>query len=275
MLKKAFFYSIFITSMQARGAQDLTVVDKARERLVERDRAGAAQLLIAAINSEKNGDTKIKLLKELKRANTLFFTEEGQRAYELGESVRYSGQEGYLKKYEEAEKSEAGNESVSIGLALAHLSLKNCKKAAAIIEAAKILNPFRSELKILAARAELCNETIGAQEAIAEAETSIEKEFLLYKESISCQRAAIENKIEATLRHAKEVQKIDVNYPQSYYWVWRVQKNQENMGREDAQKYLSLCKNVQPPLRRKYFLEPQLCADVESVAEFVKKLEVQ
>ncbi len=120
------------------------VIRQAQELLLKKERSAAAILIQDAILKERNPRIMGDLQKELSRLMTLFLTNEGQRLYEMAESIRFSGQSGYTLKYEEALATEGEQYLILRGLAFGFLAQKNCKKAKEYIDGAVKLNPYTS-----------------------------------------------------------------------------------------------------------------------------------
>ncbi|OFZ13788.1 MAG: hypothetical protein A2Z20_05970 [Bdellovibrionales bacterium RBG_16_40_8] len=249
------------------------VIKMAKQKLVEHRRTEAVDILLSAILDENMVDSKIELQKELYQTITLFMTNEGQRLFELAESIRLSGQLGYQPKYEEAFGHEGKQLNILYGEALGYIKTKNCKKALEIISDIDSINPKSDETTYLRYRAQICSG--AAIEELKEEALPKQKNFLPYIKVTLAQKALREEKAEVALSLAREAIFADTNFPMGYYWAWKILKNEENVGLDEAQRYLALCKVVMPTLRRKYYWEPELCVDTESVEAYIKKVEGQ
>lgn len=264
------FTSVTLVFAAAKG-KDNPAITLARQKMAERDRAGAIQILSEAIQVEKSASRQAQLLKEQHQLATIFFSNEGQRVFELAESIRLSGQQGHLQKYEEALQLEGTNWNVLMGAALGYVNMKNCKKALILLNDAEKINPGRDEVKVLQYRAETCGGEPTTE--LRDTEYARIKNLRAYKKVGFAQRALRDEKIEAALRAAREAISADADFPMGYYWAWQTLKNEQNSGLDEAQKYISFCKSLTPVLRRKYYWEPELCMDTESVDAFLKKSE--
>ncbi len=246
---------------------------RARELVVLRDRPAALNVLKEAISVEKVGSRRAELLREQSRLASLFLTNEGQRAYELAESIRYSGQPSFMSKYDEAEKLEGPNWQILVGRGLGHLQQKNCQKALLDLSAAEALDPQREEVAILRAKAEVCDGVPVLSQTDAKLDTV--KNWSLFKKTFLAQRAFEEGRSEEALKMAREISQLDDQFPMGYYWAWQSLKGEVKQGMDEGLRYLKLCKNLGAAVRRKYFLEPDLCINTEAVEEFIKKWESQ
>lgn len=264
---------------QFRKNPDLAVVEQARENLSQKhDRTGAVKLLLEAIEDEKVVSKKQELIKEVQRISKIFISNEGQKQFELAESLRYSGQGAYLSKYQEALKTEGPNVVVLLGQALGYLGMKNCKFAKEVLDEIASINPFWEEAKLLRDRTEVC---LGQPKS--EGQTKVEaespKELALYKKIMLAQRAFNEGQLQSSLKWAREAITSDPSFPMGYFWAWRAITKEEDVkegelvGLDEAQNYLAICKGLSPAVKRKYYLEPDICTETESVEDFVKKME--
>lgn len=264
------FFLIFVFTV-ANAAP--AVVSEARDKLVrEKNRQAATELLVRSIHSEKGKPEQQELLKELDKLSTVFLSNEGQRLFELAESIRHAGQPGYTVKYEEALKLEDANWSVLLGHALGLLREQNCRAAEEVLNLARKIHPYKSETRLLLFRAQVCREEPLLTIKIV-SEASIDKGLILYKWIVLAQKSYVDGRHEEALRYAREAIKTDEKFPTGYYWAWKALSNdtEAKSGLDEAQRYLSLCKGLSPALRRKYNLEPLLCVDLDAVESYIKK----
>ncbi len=248
------------------------VIAEARDKIQNRDRVAATSVLIAALKNEKLSPLRhAEFIEELHKLAALFFSDEGQRAFEFANAMRFSGQPGFLPQYVDALKADPMNWIVLLYQALAQLQLKNCKAALDTLTKAEAIDPFRVEAKYLLARTRQClNEE--SQKSVLE-ELTLGKDLLIYKLVTLAQLAVVEKNYLEVERHAKQAISLDKNFPMGYYWAWVAQKEEIEPRTEEAQKYVILCKGVTAAIRRIYYLEPDLCTDVDTVENFLKKME--
>lgn len=247
------------------------VIQQARQKILSRDRKGAAEILQTAINREKMRPRQQELIEELHKLTALFISDEGQRAFELANAIRFSGQGNYMPKYNEAIKADPDNWSIYFYQALGHLQQKNCKQALVVTELAAAIDPYRGEDSFLKTKIKLCSNDIVPPELVARILFSDERK--IHKDVILSQIAATNQRPEEALRYAAQAILADKNFPMGYYWSWSVSKENESRGLTFAQKYSSLCRGMTSILRQKYYLEPELCLDLDSVENYIKKME--
>jgi hypothetical protein len=268
MFFMALFFPFFM--IQISWAKPIPAIENARKSLAEKNRKEATGLLISAIESEKNPAILSELKKELDREATLFFTNEGQRLFELAESIRYSGQAGYMPKYELSLKLEDLNWLILINQSVADIRNKDYALALKTLEQAETINPGKPEANFLKNYAKLCaGEDVPAEEL----ERAIISSAASIKKSALSKRALAKGESEMALDRAREAISSDKNYPMGYYWAWQALKKEEDYGLDEAQRYLRLCKDLTAMQRRKYNLDPELCLDTAGPEEFIKKME--
>jgi hypothetical protein len=264
---------LFVFSMAfAASGTLLPSILAAREHVLKRDRVAALKILSEAEKNEKSAKKRGEIQTEARRIAQIFFTNDGQRAYELAESIRYSGQSGHLVKYEEAFAKEGAHLGIYLGMSLGYLQAKNCIKSSEMASLARDLSPDNLEAKFLILRAQLCLNPKDAPTAqlpgdLASSPAAIRDALLA---SAALQRQEL-NGAENLSRKAISA---DPNYPMGYYWLWQVKlKEGTTTETEDAEKYLALCKEVTSEVRRKYYLDPDLCFDLVAAQEYLKKIE--
>lgn len=256
---------------EPRSRQIHIAITEARQKMLERDRQGAVLGLQMAIRKEKTRAVQQELIEELHKLATLFISDEGLRAFELANAIRFSGQNNYMSKYSEALNADPHNWSIFLHQTLGYLQQKKCKQAQEVVTLADAVDPLRTENIYLKIKIQLCNKEEVSSELMAELAFVDDKK--IYKDSVLAQIAAVQQKKNESLRYAAQAILSDKNYPMGYYWSWFALKEHEFRALEFAQKYSALCRGMTPLLRQKYYLEPELCVDLEAVESFVKNEE--
>jgi hypothetical protein len=248
-----------------------SVINEAHTQLLARHRSEAITLLLDARKAETNPVKISDLDRELTKATQLFLSNEGQRRFENAESTRHSGQTGYLASYEEALKLEPLNARVLVGYGLALIAMKKCAKAVEMATQLEAVNPYSSEYKLLHFKTQLCSDPASITK---DEETDIDNghDLKIFRKTARAQQLFLRRESEAALTEARQATKIDDRYAQAYFWAWKV-LSRDDAGLDEAQRYLTLCKNVSAETRRVYTWEPELCANTDEVEEFLHKQE--
>ncbi|MEQ1664216.1 MAG: hypothetical protein ABL927_02445, partial [Bdellovibrionales bacterium] len=274
---------VFILKVNAEppGEQPIKLtlsIEEVREQLIEKNRETAARILNEMIDKAKSTSEKQKLIKELHMASSLFFSNEGQKLFELAESIRFSGQQGYQNKYEEALKKEGSNWSVLAGQVLGFLSVKKCKAAVDSIKKAEEIDSYRIENRLMRFASQICEGTKTDSETSSDLkieEEQLSKETKSVYKTLVAQIDYLYGKLLGAQKFIQEVEDLDASYPTPYFlsWDWTSNEATSDIRLEKAQKYLNLCKSVTFEIRKKYYWDAELCSKTEVVEDFIKKSE--
>lgn len=245
-----------------------TAIFESREKILERKRSEAIEILLKAITTEGANAKNQELKDELNRQASLFFTDEGQRAFELANAIRFSGQQNFMPKYIEALKFEPMNWDVLLNQAIGFLIMKNCKQALEAIGQAQATNPYRFESGYIAIRAQLCLNEKVTDTALRELKPATSD--LHYKSALEAQYFEFISVSDLAKSSADAAIAADKNYPMGYYWAWRATKVEPVRAIFYAQKYLEVCKTITPQIRRAYYLNHDLCIETEAVEAFLE-----
>lgn len=256
-------------------AASANVVEGAQNLMASGKRTSAIDLLLKNLDRGKGKNNK-DLIEALNEISHVFYSEKGQKLYELAESLSASASSAGTQRYLEAKKFEEGNVLVLLGLARAQIRDNNCDEAAQTLKLAVRYNPYIPEAPPLRLRAFICGAKL--EETIAEPNFDKLgkglKPFGLYvwgrvllsrKQNIQAK-----NFLQQAISH-------DGNFPESYYWLWSANQNSKTdpqrhgTGNEYAQKYLTLCKGLSVEMRRQYKNEPLLCMNLEEVKNALEK----
>jgi hypothetical protein len=171
-------------------------------------------------------------------------------------------------QYEDALKREPLNSRAMAGYTLALIAAKNCKKA--LLETAKIedIDPVLPELKYLKFRTQVCADATQLAEK-SEMELDADHFNPLYRKNVRAQEQILLGKPEEALDFARQAMQLDDKFPQAYYWAFKA-LYKDNLGVDEAQRYLYLCKGISSETRRRYTYEPELCMQTDEVEEFMR-----
>jgi hypothetical protein len=250
------------------SAAPLAAVVSAREKLVERKRSEALQILLSALQAETSAFRRDEIEAELAKVSQIFLTNEGQRLFEMAESSRHAAKSGYLAQYEEALKLEPQNSKILSAYILALISNKKCRAAAEQIGQLDATDPYLQEIKLLKFKQQICLD-VAAITMEQETELESQKELMFYKKTLRAQVAFNKGQFESALNFARAASRIDDRYATPYYWAWKILAK-DNAGVDEAQRFLSLCKNISPEMRRKYSYDPEICSSSEEVEDFLR-----
>lgn len=264
---KVIFSILVFLSLSVPALSAPKVVGQARELILKKDRIGAAQLLLEAA-MKTSGPVKAEIVRELDRLSSVFLTEQGQKNYELAESMLYENQSGAEAKYEEALVQEPGNVQVLLGLVCSRLAANECTTAnEALLEVDKI-NPLSLEKKIFRYKVDLCAKK---QLLVVENDPGFKGDLKTALKLVQIENLYNMQKIKEALAHLKDIQ--TVNMPEVSYWQFKLHENEPSSAVEAAQKYVDACKSMTTSLRRQFKFEPRLCKKIEEAEDYVSKNE--
>lgn len=258
---------LFTATLNATPAS--RAITQARGHILKKERQLALKQLSEQLEKDLHkAGPRAELIREIDRQSKLFLTEEGQKHFELAESLLYAAKPGAIDKYEEALKTEDMNVIVLFGLARAQLAEGNCSLARQQIDKIDKLNPFWAEKKILKARIDLC---------LNQATLSVETDPA-YKADLKNEYKVLQSEVfthQKKIKEAKEALK-SINTkgsPEVYYLLFKLHEPVELEALQYAQNYLDACKGANPALRRENWLQPRMCLNKEEAEAFISKSE--
>lgn len=260
------FILVFI-SFSSMALSAPKVIAQARELILKKDRIGATQLLLETA-MRSSGSAKVEIIRELDRLSSVFLTEQGQKNYELAESMLYENQSGAEAKYEEALAQEPGNVQVLLGLVRARLTANECATANDVLVEVDKVNPLSLEKKIFRYKVDLCAKK---QLLVVENDPGFKGDLKTALKLVQIENLYNMQKIKEALAHLKDIQ--NVNMPEVSYWQFKLHENEPASAVEAAQKYVDACKSLTTSLRRQFKYEPRLCKKIEEADEYVSKNE--
>jgi|GEM_PF-3470535 len=260
------------------------LIEKARQLLLQKERVSAIAFLTASAQRENKLGNSVKaksLIQALDEVANTFITDKAQQSYELGLSLLEQDPEQALSKLEDAARVEPKNFVVELQVVRTHIILGQCSEAAIKARALIGLNPFSADAHLVLAQSVLCLNDLAEFKRVRLAAVPIPTENKIYWELLSSQEAVLSGADASTLEKAKaQLRDLD-KMPESHYWIWRLDQNLSKMKikkigplpKQNADKYLALCKNPAKGLQRLYSKEPLLCRHVIEVENQIKTLE--
>jgi hypothetical protein len=113
------------------------ILSQAQSFLENRKRSEALTILHRALKQTKRRDQRKELLSFLHKAEEVFFTEQGQQAFEFANTLRFEQKDRSVEKYLEAQKYEGPNVLVLVALARVQMQKGDCDGALATLESYK------------------------------------------------------------------------------------------------------------------------------------------
>lgn len=248
-------------------------IDQARALALKKNRRGACAVLRRALEDvpASNKTARAKLTEALNHIARIFLTDKGQRAFEAGQSLMYENPDLAANHLRDALKSEDGNIAVLGGIAKLQLAKMDCDAAAATVTEARGLDPVAPEAAVLELRAHVCRHDFAALREAAKRLPVLDKpseqvvQFLLAQDDL--QQNSAKKAFDRLIRLSEELPQ----FPETYFYLARAGADLGKDDQEWLEKYISLCKVVTGHERKRYSLEPRLCANLKDAEDEVAR----
>lgn len=247
-----------------------SAIATAKKRALKNERAEALLGLRQELAKAQNEKDKQSILKAAGSIGSIFFTELGQKDFEMAESYLYSLNPSARSLYAQAREREPHNFLVVSGTVREFLSKKECAKAREALSPTLEVWSDWVEFKWLKYLILRCE----AQPRNAESVTPPQEpmEYAIYikynkiYEAIEAQRFSEASK-KATLSIK---QKSDL--PDTHYLLWLAEEKDPAADLSPLESYIKQCKALTAADRRKHKLEPELCSKIaEAEAIFAER----
>jgi len=259
--------------MSAGAGDPVTAtIEQAQSYALKKNRDEAAALLRRAIDVTASRTARVRLRETLHQIARVFFTDQGQRAFETGQTILFENPDAALIRLREAAALENGNLSVRLALIKVYLLKQDCAAARSEVVSARALDPADGDGFALEARAFACDHQPLLHHDVTAAPSSLtrwQEQFVAYvhaRESLhqgSPARAA-----ESLARVAAEFPR----FPEARFYLARAEAAAGGGGEDALRKYVGLCKVITGRDRREYGLEPRVCShQKEAEDELAKK----
>jgi hypothetical protein len=251
----------------------LDVVDKAYNLSIQKERSQATLLLVNAVKKEakKNPKAIKDLLKALEQIGSVFYSDKTQQLYELGISLRLSDPGLAMQKINDALKLEPDNLSVSLAQMRLQIASGDCGPAVNGAKKAKELNPFSEEIDLVISQAAVCSGQFETYQQlknlIDDKKSPLARHWMVVELEYLFKNGQFQRGIELALGG----QKNEPQFPEAYYWEWRLEIEAKGKAEPPATRYVNLCKTLSSRALRDYLAEPFLCRRTQEVENFLKK----
>lgn len=254
------------------------LIQKAQNLTLQQDRLQASQVLIRGIRREaRSGFAYRELVRTLGELSTVFYSGKTQDLFATGESLAEAKPREAVEHYLEALKLEDRNVSILKALARLQLRLEECDKAEVRVKAAEEVDPFSSEIRLLRLQVMACQKNFDQLAVrLANKDSSKETDFEI-AEKLARGLLVLDLFHRKDFKKAKaviaawEIQAPD--FPEVFYWKWRLAQESEGSDRVSAAKYIQLCQNLTPRKRKIFSLDVELCKKTDVVSAFLREKE--
>jgi len=261
--------TLLIVNLYAADAV-VPAIEQAQALALKKNRQEAAQVLISASESSP-GKARVKLMDALTTIAKVFFTDKGQKLYESGQSTMFDNPEGALAQYREALTFEDNNVLILENIARIQLAKQDCDGAATTLQKARQLFPPLNEPAILELRVLVCQKNFTVFREKMKMLPALDKDqdsFVQYLSGQDLMQQKLWRKAADVLQKVSEEQP---QFPEVYFLMVKVGRELDRDVEALAQKYVSLCKGVTARERKRFFMEPRLCANAKEVEDELAK----
>lgn len=260
------FFSLNAFAIDPTG----NAVEQAQALAMKKNRKEACAILVNAIETSPP-KSKAKLVDALNNIAKIFFTDNGQKLYELGQSTMFDSPDLALTHFQQALAVEDSNVAILNSVARVHLSKQDCGAAELVLQQARDINPYFGESAILQLRTFVCQqkfETLREKIKLLPVIDKTSEPYVQYFNGIDLQQLKMWRKSLDTLLKVAEA---EPQFPETYYYLSRAGLE---IGREVEpwqRKYVTLCKGLTIRERKRFGLEPRLCPHVKEVEDELAK----
>lgn len=249
-------------------------IDRAGAFLLQKKRTSALELLAKQIEKESPKQKEnIKELTQLyERAAFLFFSDKAQELYESALSVKSAEAEVSLMKLNEAFKLEPDNLKIDLQIRRIKLANGDCEPAASLFSSNRVSVKLIESVRLLYLQGVICKGDLAdywQQLNGSDFKNSSLQKFWLTLQLEAYYRAKRYDKSEMVFENIKSK---DVNFPESYYWLWKIRTVQNLDATDLGMRYINLCKRLTSRDQRSFLFEPQLCSRTVELENAVKKI---
>ena len=234
-------------------------MEKAENLILQRDRDQAIQVLLNALQKEKNKATVLELKKKIEELGSVFLSDKAQQYFETALSGKRKNISQSLSKMNEASRVEADNIQIVSELVRLHILKGDCNKAQDLI--LKHYNKNKNDENILLSMAQI-QQCLGAMDQYFSVRSYVDTKKIVESydwQILELQREIFEkDKLKAKERLANLL-KMDAKNPQNLYWQWSLEKLENRERNSFREKYNLSCNNISVGSFRKYMKDPYFC----------------
>ena len=249
-------------------------IEQAQGLAVKKNRAEACATLQRAIAANSpSAKARGKLIESLNHISRVFFTDKGQKSFEAAQAMMWETPDLALRELQAALKLEDGNLQVLDNIARVQIARSECDAALKSTESARALNPFAADSALLEMRALVC---LGNFDSLREKAASLPpadrwqtafSQYMLAQDAMKSQdwRKAHD----ALVKIGEEFPA----FPEAFFLLSRTGVELEKDTEPWLEKYVSLCKAVTPREKKRFGLEPRLCANLKEAEDELARKE--
>jgi hypothetical protein len=260
--------------LRLHAADSVTsAIEQAQALALKKNRQEACAVLQRAlVNTPTALKSRAKLSESLTQIATVFFTDKGQKNFESGQAILWDNPDMALTQFRQALELEDNNILLLGGVARVQLLKFDCEGALTSAQAARKINPYDAESAVLEVRAHVCAQKPELAREKMKQLPPLDKWQASYIQYLNAQEAYAQKSARKSFEAAQKVSEEQPGFPEPYFLMAKAGVELNREVEPFLQKYVSLCKAVTLRERKRYSLEPRLCANLkEAEDELAKK----
>lgn len=256
------FLSVLFTFALAALEPGTGAIEQAQALAKKKNRTEACAVLQKSLaETPPAGKSRAKILEALNQISRLFFTDKGQKEFEAGQATMWDSPDMALNHLKSALAIEDENLLILDNIARIQLMKQDCEAAAATVDRAKKINVYASEPAILGLRARVCQKHFDGFKDVAKGIAAADKWEEAYIQYLLAREAVENQSWKKAFELLTKVSEEQPRFPEAYFWMAKAGDELEKDTEAQYQKYVSLCKALTTRDKRRFSLEPKLCAN--------------
>lgn len=272
--KRATFIVALFFQMTTQAAPTETyrdLIEKAYNLSLQKDRSQATSILVNALKRETRPQAQKELAAALEQVAKVFYSEKGQQLYELAMSLKSTDLGLAAAKFQEANRLEPENVAIEIESIRLLMAGKDCGAALGRLKGLEDLASHIEEIRLLKAQATVCGGQFEEYRTLKAPQDLKKGPLLLYWQIVETEFLFKTGMFQKAKEIGQTIQKSEKNFPESSYWIWKVEIDLKQNAVPAGEKYLALCKSLSVRQLRDYSMDPSLCRRTTEVETFLKK----
>lgn len=271
----ALFFILLISqiskALPAKTETYKDIIEKSYTLSLQKERTQAVTLLISAATREsKKGSIPKELLQAINEVATIFYSDKAQQSYELALSLRLADPILANTKLSEALKQDPENIQIKTEQVRMLLLANDCGVALKSANSLEEKYPYIASVSLLVAQSQVClSQFAEYQKTKLKAEEFKNSNELFWK-NLDLEIAVKQRQFVKAKEIFSTIIKIDPDFPETYFWGWKIAQEMKNHEDRSAGKYTSGCKSLSPRAVRKYLFEPRLCKRIAEIDQAAK-----
>lgn len=251
----------------------VSAIDQAHSLVLKKNRVEACAILSRAWGElPTNSKSRPKIVEALNQVSKMFFTDKGQKIFEAGQASMWDTPDVALSQFKEALALEDQNILILNNVARIQLIKQDCDGAIQSLQTARKLNPVAAEAAVLELRALSCKQNFETLREKAKTLPALDKWEEAYVQFLLAGDSAQQRSFKKAFETAFKLTEEHPQFPESYLLLGRIAPEVSKDPEPYLQKYISLCKAATAREKKKFALEPRLCAALkETEDELAKK----